>query len=128
MNREVQKRYFKEFGVSMGLYTVLLAGSIIVLSNFEIPKSAQIVIALIPVAPAAFAVIAVLRALRDSDELQQKIQFQAVAFSGILTGLLTFSYGFLENIGFPHLPTLYVFPLMLMLWGIGVGIFAWKYR
>ena len=76
MNREVQKRYFKEFGVSMGLYTVLLAGSIIVLSNFEIPKSAQIVIALIPVAPAAFAVIAVLRALRDSDELQQKIQFQ----------------------------------------------------
>ncbi len=112
----------------MGLYTVLLAGSIIVLSNFEIPKSAQIVIALIPVAPAAFAVIAVLRALRDSDELQQKIQFQAVAFSGILTGLLTFSYGFLENIGFPHLPTLYVFPLMLMLWGIGVGIFAWKYR
>ena len=128
MNREVQKRYVKEFGVSMGLYTVLLAGSIIVLSNFEIPKSAQIVIALIPVAPAAFAVIAVLRALRDSDELQQKIQFQAVAFSGILTGLLTFSYGFLENIGFPHLPTLYVFPLMLMLWGIGVGIFAWKYR
>lgn len=128
MNREVQKRYFKEFGISMGLYAVLLSGSIIVLSNLELPKVAQIVIALIPVVPAAFAMIAVLRALRDSDELQQKIQFQAVAFSGILTGLLTFSYGFLENIGFPHLPTLYVFPLMLMLWGAGVGIFAWKYR
>lgn len=112
----------------MGLYAVLLSGSIIVLSNLELPKVAQIVIALIPVVPAAFAMIAVLRALRDSDELQQKIQFQAVAFSGILTGLLTFSYGFLENIGFPHLPTLYVFPLMLMLWGAGVGIFAWKYR
>ncbi|HQX16639.1 MAG TPA: hypothetical protein PLA27_09470 [Anaerolineales bacterium] len=128
MNREVQKRYFKEFGASMGSYVVLLIASISVLTNFELPKSAQVIVTLIPVIPTVFVVIAVMRALRDSDELQQKIQLQAVTFSAIVTGLITFSYGFLENVGFPRFPTLFVFPLMILLWGIGAGIFAGKYK
>lgn len=128
MNREIQKRYFKEFGISMGFYVVLLIASIMVLTNFELPKIAQVAITLIPVIPTIFVVIAVMRALRDSDELQQKIQLQAVTFSAIVTGLITFSYGFLENVGFPHFPTLLIFPLMIALWGIGAGIFAGKYK
>ncbi len=128
MNNDIQKRYFKEFGISMGLYIVLLIASISVLTHFELPKVAQFVIALIPVIPTVFVLIAVMRALRDSDELQQKIQLQAVTFSAIVTGLITFSYGFLENIGFPHFPTLLVFPLLIALWGIGVGIFSRKYQ
>ena len=128
MNREVQKRYFKEFGISMGFYVVLLIASISILTNVELPKVAQIVIALIPVVPTIFVLIAVMRALRDSDELQQKIQLQAVTFSAIVTGLITFSYGFLENVGFPHFPTLFVFPLLFALRGIGAGIFSRKYQ
>ncbi len=128
MNQEVQKRYFKEFGISMGFYFVLLIGSVTVLTNFELPKAAQIAITLIPVTPTIFVLLAVMRALRDSDELQQKIQLQAVTFSAIVTGLITFTYGFLENVGFPHLPLLFIFPLMLALWGIGAGIFARNYQ
>ncbi len=111
----------------MGFYIVLLIGSVTVLTNFELPKAAQIAITLIPVIPTIFVLLAVMRALRDSDELQQKIQLQAVTFSAIVTGLITFTYGFLENIGFPHLPSLFIFPLMLALWGMGAGIFARKY-
>lgn len=128
MNQEVQKRYFKEFGISMGFYVVLLLASVEILTNVELPKAAQIVVTLIPVIPTIFVVIAVMRALRDSDELQQKIQLQAVTFSAIVTGLITFTYGFLENVGFPHLPSLFIFPLMLALWGIGAGIFARNYQ
>lgn len=128
MNQEVQKRYFREFGISMGFYVVLLIASVSVLTNFELPKVAQIVIALIPVIPTIFVLIAVMRALRDGDELQQKIQLQAVTFSAIVTGLITFSYGFLENVGFPRFPTLFTFPLLLALWGIGAGIFSRKYQ
>lgn len=112
----------------MGLYVVLLIASVSVLTNFELPKVAQIVIALIPVIPTIFVLIAVMRALRDGDELQQKIQLQAVTFSAIVTGLITFSYGFLENVGFPRFPTLFTFPLLLALWGIGAGIFSRKYQ
>lgn len=128
MNREVQKRYFKEFGISMGFYIVLLIASILIITNVGLPKAAQVIVTLIPVVPTIFVVIAVMRALRDSDELQQRIQLQAVTFSAIVTGLITFSYGFLENIGFPHLPSLFIFPLMIALWGIGAGIFAGKYK
>lgn len=128
MNQEVQKRYFKEFGISMGFYVVLLLASVEILTNVELPKAEQIVVTLIPVIPTIFVVIAVMRALRDSDELQQKIQLQAVTFSAIVTGLITFTYGFLENVGFPHLPSLFIFPLMLALWGIGAGIFARNYQ
>lgn len=128
MNNDIQKRYFKEFGISMGLYIVLLIASISVLTHFELPKVAQFVIALIPVIPTVFVLIAVMRALRDSDELQQKIQLQAVTFSAIVTGLITFSYGFLENIGFPHFPTTFVFPIMIALWGVVAGILARKYQ
>ena len=74
MNREVQKRYFKEFGISMGFYIVLLIASILVITNVELPKVAQVIVTLIPVIPTIFVVIAVMRALRDSDELQQRIQ------------------------------------------------------
>lgn len=128
MNREVQKRYFKEFGISMGFYIVLLIASILIITNVGLPKAAQVIVTLIPVIPTIFVVIAVMRALRDSDELQQRIQLQAVTFSAIVTGLITFSYGFLENIGFPRLPSLFIFPFMIALWGIGAGIFAGKYK
>lgn len=126
--KDLAKRYFKEFGISMLAYVVVLLVCITILKNVDLPKAAQIVVALLPVIPTIFSVIAVMRWLRDSDELQQKTQLQAVAFSAVLTGLITFSYGFLENVGFPHFPTTFVFPIMIALWGVGAGIFARKYE
>jgi hypothetical protein len=126
--KQVTKRYFKEFGISMGSYVVLLIASIMILTNVELPKIAQIAVTLIPVIPTIFVFVAVMRALRDSDELQQKIQLQAVTFSAIATGLITFSYGFLENVGFPPFPTIWVLPIMFLLWGIGVAYFSMRYQ
>ncbi|HCR72717.1 MAG TPA: hypothetical protein DIW23_14835 [Anaerolineae bacterium] len=125
---EVMKRYFKEFGIAMGTYVVAVIVSTTILNNFEFPKFAQIVITLIPVVPTIFVVVAILRALRESDELQQRIQLQAVTFSAITTGLITFSYGFLENVGFPPFPSIWILPIMFMLWGISLGYFWKKYQ
>jgi hypothetical protein len=125
---EVMKRYFKEFGIAMGIYVVAVIVSTTILNNFEFPKFAQIVITLIPVIPTIFVVVAILRALRESDELQQRIQLQAVTFSAITTGLITFSYGFLENVGFPPFPSIWILPIMFMLWGISLGYFWKKYQ
>lgn len=122
---KVMKRYFKEFGFSMGFYVVAVIASTTILNTFEFPQIAQIMITLIPVIPTVFVVISIMRALKDSDELQKRIQLQAVTFSAITTGLITFSYGFLENIGFPSFPTIWVLPIMFFLWGISLG-FLWK--
>lgn len=122
---EVMKRYFKEFGISMGFYVVAVIVSTTILNNFEFPQIAQIIITLIPVIPTIFVVISIMRALNDSDELQKRIQLQAVTFSAITTGLITFSYGFLENIGFPPFPSIWILPMMFFLWGMSLG-FLWK--
>lgn len=125
---EVMKRYYKEFSIAMGFYIVAVITSVGILNKFTLPQSAQIIITLIPVVPTIFVVISIMRALQDSDELQKRIQLQAVTFSAITTGLLTFSYGFLENIGFPPFPTIWVLPIMFFLWGISLGYFWRKYQ
>ncbi len=125
---EVTKRYFKEFGISMGFYVVAVIASSMALNNFEFPKFAQIIITLIPIIPTIFVVISIMRALNDSDELQKRIQLQAITFSAVTTGLITFTYGFLENIGFPSFPTIFVYPIMIFLWGIGAIYFSRKYQ
>jgi hypothetical protein len=126
--KEVMKRYYKEFWISIGAYTVVLIGSISLLVNFDFPKAIQIILALAPVVPILFVIMAITRALRDSDELQQKIQYNAIMFSAVATGLITFSYGLLENVGFPPFPTIWVLPLMFMFWGVSLGFFWKKYQ
>lgn len=122
------RRYLKEFFFAMSTYAVTLIVSLTLLKNLEFPRGWQIVISLAPALPIIFVILAILRALRDEDELIQRIQLQAVVFSAITTGLITFTYGFLENVGFPHLPTIWILPMMFALWGLGLGYFNQRYQ
>lgn len=125
---EVMKRYYKEFGIAMTMYVITVIASVSILNRFEVPQVARIIIALTPVIPTIFVIIAIMRGLRDSDELQKKVQSSAIMFSGITTGLITFGYGFLEGIGFPKFPTIMILPMMFMLWGISLAYFWKKYQ
>jgi hypothetical protein len=91
-------------------------------------SSFRIAIALAPVVPVVFVLIAIMRLLVNSDELQQRIQLFAISFAAVTTALLTFSYGFLEGIGFPHLSPIWVFPLMTGLWGLSLSYFSRRYQ
>ena len=127
-HNQVIKRYTKEFTSAMVAYIVTLIVSIAILQRYEFPKFWQVILALIPAVPVFFVVIAMLRALKDSDELQQRVQLLATSFAAALTGLITFTYGFLENVGFPKFPTFLVFPMMIMLWGLSLGYFSRRYQ
>ena len=69
-----------------------------------------------------------MRFFHNMDELQRRIQLEGFAFSFAVTGVVTFSYGCLVNVGFPTISWVYVFPLMIALWGIGTGIATRRYR
>jgi hypothetical protein len=125
---EIFKRYYKEFGIAMTVYVITVIASVTVLTKFEFPQAIRAVIALTPVVPTIFVIIAIMRALRDSDELQQKVQFNAIVFSAVTTGMITFGYGFLEGIGFPKFPTIWILPMIFGLWGMGLGYFWKKYQ
>jgi hypothetical protein len=118
--------YTREFGLSMAAYVVSLPVSLALLDKVDQPLKA--VVALIPLIPAGFALVAYLRFLRRMDELGRRIQLEALAFAFGAAGMLTLAYGFLENAGFPQLSYIWVFPTMIALWGIGGAIASYRYR
>ena len=126
--RQVTRRYVKEFLIAMSTYVIVLILSISILNRIELPKVWQIVISLAPALPVAFVILVLMRLLIDSDELQQRVQLLATSFAAAVTGLITFSYGFLENVGFPRFPTFAVLPMLFVLWGIGLAYFTRRYE
>jgi hypothetical protein len=124
------KRYFREFIYSMIAYIITLAISLIglgFLADYPL-NTARIITALAPVIPIIFMIFSFLKYLNGIDELQQRIQLQAIGFAAGTTSLLTFSYGFLEGVGFPPISLLWVFPVMILLWGLGLAFISRRYQ
>lgn len=124
---QASKQYTREFAFGMAGY-VLLIVAMVLLKPLVGDSPLRFAVVLLPVLPALFCLRAYLRFLVRMDELQQRIQLTGIGFSFGTMGLITFSYGFLELAGFPHFPTIWVFPLMIALWGVGVAYASWRYR
>jgi hypothetical protein len=124
------KQYFREFIYAMIAYIITLSLSLIGLGFFAdyALNPARIIVALAPVIPIIFMILSFLKYLNGIDELQQRIQLLAIGFAAGATSLLTFSYGFLENVGFPPISLLWVFPVMILLWGLGLAFIARRYQ
>ena len=123
------RTYLREFGLCMLGYVVLLALSVWLLaSGLAASGTARTVVALLPMVPAAGIVFVVLRQLRRMDELQRRLQVEALALAFAGTAILTFSYGFLELVGFPRLPMFSVWPVMASLWLLGTFLGQRRYR
>ena len=75
-------------------------------------------VAVSPMIPLAFIARATLQQLARLDELQRRIQLDALALTVLATALLTLTYGFLEKVGFPHISVLWIWPWMAAIWGI----------
>jgi hypothetical protein len=123
---QASKNYARDFTVTMIAYAVIIIVSRLILNNLG-DTFWRFPIALLPVIPVIFLILTFMRYLAAIDELQQKIQLQAIGFASGTTGLMTFAYGFLELVGFPRLSTFFIFPMMIMLWGIGLSYFSRRY-
>lgn len=87
----------------------------------------EVLLSVLPMLPALFICWVVVIGIRDMDELQRKVQFEALALAFAGTALITFTYGFLEGAGFPKLSMFVVWPLMAGLWVIGVMMGRLRY-
>ncbi len=121
------RTYLKEFGGAMLAYTILLPLSLVLIeAHPTAPWRAAL--ALAPVLPVALALWAVLRGVARMDELQRRIQFEALvmAVSGAI--VLTFAYGTLQNVGLPALNLMFITPLLVALWGGALALASRRYR
>lgn len=121
------RRYRKAIWASMGGYMVTLMLAVTFIK--ALPSSSwRYPVMLLPVIPAIFGLVGIMRAIRAMDEMQRRVHLEGVAFSFILTVLITLSWGLLERAGMPKLPSIWVCTLMLGLWGIGNRLAARRYR
>ncbi len=122
------RRYVAELGGAFVLYAVLLVGSNLIDRALNPTGFANLALALSPMIGALAAAWAIMRGLWRMDELQRRIQFDAIAFSFLGTAVITFGWGFAESAGAPTLRAFSVWPLMGTLWGFGMAVAHWRYR
>ena len=92
------------------------------------PMPWRYVIAILPVLPIFLMPALVIEYLRNLDELQRKIQLEALGFAFAATALSTLTYGFLQNAGLPQVNWIWVWPVMAGFWMLGMLAARRRYR
>ena len=116
LEREAKRKYFWELGLSMALYAVVLAVSLRVTEKME-DGLARTLIALAPAIPIVITVWVIARQFRRMDEFVRLRSLESIAIAAGVTAGLTFTYGFLENAGYPRLSMFWVWGIMGFTWG-----------
>jgi hypothetical protein len=116
-----RRRYQRELLPAMLGYIVAILLSVWLLKRVEVPLL-RALIALLPVPAIALAMRAVVRRIRDADELQRRIELEAVSAAAACISLAYLAAGFLQRARVIDVPSsvamIWLFPLL----GIGIGI------
>ena len=124
-----EKRYGWAIAIWITIYAILLVGTGIAFNHGAVPPAIRIPVALLPMVAGVGLIVAVLRRWRTMDELQQRMQSEALAFSVGLTAMVTFSYGFLElRVDAPVVSYFWVWPILAAGWILGLFIVRRRYQ
>lgn len=127
----LRRRYLREFTPAMAAYVVGLFASMWLLKRVDEP-ALRAVIALLPVAPVVFVVRAIIRYIRDADELQRQIELESVSLATALVSMLYLAGGFLQMAKVIDIPAgvamFWVFPLICLSYGLVKTVVARRYR
>jgi hypothetical protein len=119
--------YVRSFWLAFVVYMLLVFLSIEFLKRS--PESTwRYLVAILPMVPVFFGLRPFLGYLGSMDELQQRIHLQALGFAAGATGMITLTYGFLENAGLPRLSMLWVFPILSFFWGGAIWVLMRRYQ
>jgi hypothetical protein len=116
LEREAKRRYFTEMLIVMALYVGALTIALRVGNGLE-PGLAKTLVTLLPAIPVFLMVWVISRQFRRADEFVRLRSLESIAVAAGVTAGLTFTYGFLENIGFPRLSMFWVWGIMGFTWG-----------
>lgn len=108
------------FLAAFAAYVAVLIGSQHLLNGEVDGAFVRVLLSLAPMVPAIFICGVIVHVIRRLDEMQRKLQLEALALAFAGTALISFSYGFLEGAGFPRLSMFAVWPTMAALWVVGV--------
>jgi hypothetical protein len=110
-----------------GLFLITLIASLELMDRVQ-DRSLQILLAVTPVIGFAFVVYAIGSALASLDELQRRIQTEAIALGFGFTAFTVVGVGLLSEVGLTQPGWIYVVFPMTLGWGLGKLWTMWKYR
>ena len=117
----LRRRYLREFIPPMVAYVVATLLSVWWLRSID-ATWLRAIVALLPVPAVALAIRAIMRYIRDADELQRRIELEAVSFATALVSLLYLAAGFLQTAKVIDIPSsvamIWVFPLICLSYGL----------
>jgi hypothetical protein len=124
---EYPKGVTRRLVISGAFFSVVLLVALR-LSRDDLDRSYQIALAIAPLIPGLILVASIGDAISKLDELQRKIQIEAIAIGYGITILVTMTFGLLAQAGLQQLNWLYVTLTMLLAWLVGKLWIGWKYR
>ena len=122
------RRYLKKLSLAFAVYFVILMTMNAILDNYTVPYALSIPLVLLPMAPVVYIIRVIVEYVRTWDEMQQRLYLEAAMIAFTLVGSLTFAWGFLEDIGFPELPTMWILPMMMVTLALAQWYVTHRYR
>jgi hypothetical protein len=127
----LRRRYLREILPAMIGYVAAVFVSVWLLQRVEAP-ALRAVIALLPVPAIAWAMRAIVHRIRDADELQRRIEVEAVSLAAAFVSLGYLAAGFLQRAKVIDVPAsaamIWVFPLVCLTFGIAKIVLGRRYR
>lgn len=127
----LRSRYLREFMPAMVAYVLTLFLSVWLLMRVDEPGLRGLV-ALMPVPAIGMALRAIIRYIRDVDELQQRIELEAVSFAAAFVSMVYIAGGFLQLAKVIDIPSgvamIWVFPLICMSYGLAKMVVARRFQ
>jgi hypothetical protein len=129
----VRRRYLREFIPAMLGYIAMLVLSLHWLRHIDAGEAAlRAVVALLPIPPIALALRAIVRRIRDSDELQRRIELESISIATATISLLYMAGAFLQLAQVIDLAAgdamLWVFPLVCLVYGLVKSVVARRFQ
>ncbi|MCD9029069.1 hypothetical protein LDO26_12745 [Luteimonas sp. BDR2-5] len=129
--QRVHRRYLREFLPAMLGYVLVLFAATLALRHVE-HAALRILLALAPVVPIGFAARAMLRFVRDVDELQRKIELEALALAALVLTAGSFALGLLVSARVlsvsGQVVLIWILPGYMLLYGVFKCVSARRYR
>ncbi|MGX6648183.1 hypothetical protein ACWCOP_09610 [Maricaulaceae bacterium MS644] len=123
------RRYTFAFLGFMGAYTGMVIGAPFLDRAFDLPDPARLALALAPVIPALFGLREFVIFLRSLDEVQTRIQSEAILIAAGIIAFSAFAWGFVESwMNVPRISLIWVLPAMVAVWGLALPLVSRRYR
>jgi hypothetical protein len=122
--RQTRRLLLLSVGVALAIVAAAWVGR-----QLPLRSPGRIAIALLQGAATTVLIVAMVRPMKQYDELQRRIHLEALALAFVGTAIISSTYGFLVNAGLPDIDWAdWIWPGMVVLWVIGLVIANRRYK